>query len=122
MAFFKRKQPAPKPETGAKSAIAPVVTLIAADLALRLGDRLLRRGVERGLLKGQKAPSGRVIHGPDFRATVIGTVAAAVARRSVPGAILVGGGLIAKALRDRRRERLAAAKAASAEQDPDKTA
>jgi hypothetical protein len=122
MAFFRKKQAAPKAESAAKPPVSPLVTMIAADLALRVGDRLLRRGVERGLLKGAPAPSGKVIHGPDFRSTVIGTVAAAVARRSVPGAILVGGGLIAKALRDRHLARQAEANAAKAEQDRDKTA
>ena len=122
MAFFRKKQAAPKAQGAAKAPVSPLVTMVAADLALRVGDRLLRHGVERGLLKGAPAPSGKVIHGPDFRSTVIGTVAAAVARRSVPGAILVGGGLIAKALRDRHRARQAEAKAAKAEQDRDKTA
>ena len=110
MAFFKRKRAKQPAAAGAPPPVSPVVTLIAADLALRLGNRLLRGGVERGMLKGGKAPTGRVIPGVDFRSTIIGTVAVAVARRSVPGAILVGGGLLAKALRDRRKARLAQAK------------
>lgn len=102
MALF-RKARAPKSGTNSeKPALLPIVSLIAADLALRTGDRLVRRGVERGLLKGQPAKTARVIRGRTLTETVIGTVLAEVARRSVPGAILVGGGLLAKALRDRR--------------------
>jgi len=63
---------------------------------------LLRRTVELGLLKGKAVP-GKVIRGSTIKETLIGTALAAVARRSVPGAILVGGGLLAKAISDRRR-------------------
>ena len=35
--------------------------------------------------------------------TLIGTAIARVATRSVPGALLIGGGLLAKALYDRRK-------------------
>lgn len=106
MAFFKRKRPADQaPDnsaTGDKPTVSPIVTLIVADLAVRAGEKLVRRGVERGLLDGKPAKTSRVIRGPTFKETILGTVAAEVARRSVPGAILVGGGLIAKVLRDRR--------------------
>ena len=111
MAFFKRKPPqsktgaGDKAEAADKTALTPIVTLIAADLALRTGDRLVRRGIERGLLNGKAAKTSRVIRGRTLKETVIGTVLAEVARRSVPGAIIVGGGLVAKALRDRRRAR-----------------
>ena len=106
MAFFKRKPPqsktgaGDKAEAADKTALTPIVTLIAADLALRTGDRLVRRGIERGLLNGKAAKTSRVIRGRTLKETVIGTVLAEVA----PDAI-VGGGLVAKALRDRRRAR-----------------
>jgi len=119
MAFFKKKRVKQPAAAGQPPPVSPVVTLIAADLALRLGNRLLRGGVERGLLKGRKAPTGQMIPGADFRSTIIGTVAVAVARRSVPGAILVGGGLLAKALRDRRKARLAQAKAGITDKNGD---
>jgi hypothetical protein len=127
MAFFKRKLPPDKPgETdqtaGEPTPLSPIVTMIIADFALRAGDKLVRRGVERGLLGGKPAPEGRVIRGRTIGETVIGTVLAEVARRSVPGAILVGGGLIAKALRDRRLAREEAAKAALLPGDRDNSA
>lgn len=109
MALFKRKQPVDQApdKTADTPALSPIVTLIVADLAVRAGEKLVRRGVERGLLDGKLAKTSRVIRGPTFKETILGTVAAEVARRSVPGAILVGGGLIAKALRDRRLARKA---------------
>lgn len=127
MAFFRKKQPAEKPgETdqpaGAKTELSPIVSLIVADFAVRAGERLVRRGVERGLLGGKPAPEGRMIRGSSITETVIGTVLAEVARRSVPGAILVGGGLIAKALRDRRLAREEAARAALPPADADNSA
>lgn len=100
--FRKKKVEAPKPDT-----IAPVVALIAADVALRTGDTLLRRAIELALLKGTAAP-GRVIRGNTIKETVIGTALATIARRSIPGAILVGGGLAAKAISDRRKAKRAA--------------
>ena len=113
MAFFKRKQPPDKTVASDKQALSPpplspIVTLIVADLAVRAGDRLVRRGIERGLLDGKPAQTGRVIRGRTLTETVIGTVLAEVARRSVPGAIMGGGGLIAQALRDRRLAKKAA--------------
>ena len=120
MAFFKRRSP-PEPvakaadakddaatdlaATSEKPELSAIATLIVADLAVRAGDRLVRRGIERGLLGGKPAQTGRVIRGRTLKETVIGTVLAEIARRSVPGAIVVGGGLIAQALRDRRRAR-----------------
>lgn len=113
MALFRKKPPEPaQSDAPAKPAapplLGPIATVILADLALRGGQALVRRGVERGLLKGEPVPQGRVVHGQSLPETVVGTVLATMARRSVPGALLVGGGLIAKALADRYRARKAA--------------
>ncbi len=85
--------------------LSPITTLILADAAVRAGEALVRRGVQHGLLQGKAAKTSRVIRGRTLTETLIGTVLAEVARRSVPGAILVGGGLLAKALRDRSRSK-----------------
>lgn len=93
------KVPAPSPN--------PMTNLILADIALRTGGALLRRGVEKGLI-GSKLGSrkaGRVIKGRSMMQTLVGTAIARVATRSVPGAIVVGGGLLAKTLYDRKRSR-----------------
>lgn len=89
--------PAPSPN--------PLTNLILADIALRAGGALLRRSVEKGLVgtrMGSKK-AGRIIKGRNLTQTLVGTAIARVATRSVPGAIFVGGGLLAKTLYDRRR-------------------
>ncbi len=105
MGLFSRK-PAP-PVAPADSEAAPLAAVILTDIAVRTGQDLVRRGIETGLLGGKPAPTGRVIRGQTLTQTVVGTVLGEVARRSVPGALLVGGALLAQALRDRRRARAA---------------
>ncbi|CAM4012981.1 DUF4235 domain-containing protein [Novosphingobium lubricantis] len=89
----------------------PMTNLIIADLALRTGSLLLRRGVEKGLLGTRLGPdkAKRIIKGRTMMQTLVGTALARTATRSVPGAIVIGGGLVAKTLYDRRRARKAAA-------------
>ncbi|CAH0495807.1 hypothetical protein [Novosphingobium sp. CECT 9465] len=91
------KVPAPSPN--------PMTNLILADVALRAGGALLRHGVERGLIgtKLGKKKAGRVIKGRTMMQTLVGTAIARIATRSVPGAIIVGGGMLAKTLYDRKR-------------------
>lgn len=82
----------------------PMTTVLLADVALRAGGALLRRGVETGIL-GQKfgqKKAGNLVKGRSMTQTLVGTALARVATRSVPGAIVVGGGLLAKTLYDRR--------------------
>ncbi|MFX8370036.1 hypothetical protein ABTL62_19460, partial [Acinetobacter baumannii] len=54
---------------------------------------------------------GKIIKGRTIGHTLVGTALARVATGSVPGAIVVGGGLLAKTLYDRKRAREASAKA-----------
>jgi hypothetical protein len=51
---------------------------------------------------------GGLLPAPSLAGGLVGTAIARVATRSVPGAILVGGGLVAKALYERRKSRRAA--------------
>lgn len=94
--------PAPSPN--------PMTNLIIADLALRGGGRLLRHAVERTLLGTQysKAEARNLVKGRTLAQSLIGTAVVRLATRSVPGAILVGGSLLAKTLYDRRRGKAAA--------------
>lgn len=87
----------------------PVTSLILADIALRAGSALLRRGVEKGVLGHSlgKTKAGGIVRGQGLGKTLAGTALARVATGSVPGAIVVGGGLIAKTLYDRRRAKKA---------------
>lgn len=85
----------------------PMTNLIIADVALRGGGRLLRHVVERNLL-GVKYPADKardIVKGRSMTQTLLGTAVARIATRSVPGALLVGGGLIAKTLYDRSKKR-----------------
>lgn len=83
----------------------PMTNLIIADIILRGGGRLLRNLVERNVLKTKYPPATAksIVSGRGMAQTLIGTAVARIATRSVPGAILVGGGLVAKALYDRRK-------------------
>ena len=118
MALFKRKKiSAGVAKTGAdaadKAALSPnpMTNILLADIALRAGGALLKRGVERGVM-GQKLgakKAARVIKGRSMTQTLIGTALARMATRSVPGAIVVGGGLLAKTLYDRRKGKAARA-------------
>ena len=85
----------------------PMTNLIIADIALRGGGRLLRHVVERSLLGLKYSPdkARNIVKGRGMAQTLIGTAVARVATRSVPGALLIGGGLLAKTLYDRSRKR-----------------
>jgi hypothetical protein len=85
----------------------PLTNLIIADIALRGGGRLLRHVVERALLGVAYSPdkARRIVKGRGMGQTLVGTAVARIATRSVPGALLVGGGLLAKTLYDRSRKR-----------------
>lgn len=120
------KRPASKPaeaEAAAESPdpVGPVTRTILAGIALRAGSTLLKRSVDRGILgvapgvlksaakaAGAKAAE-QVAKAPKPKrsmATRLLTAAATrIATRSVPGAIVVGGALLAKTLHERRKNR-----------------
>lgn len=91
----------------------PMTNLIIADLALRGGGQLLRHAVERGVLgaKFGKGKANRIVGGSTMAQTLIGAAVARIATRSVPGALLIGGGLLAKTLFDRRHSKAEARRA-----------
>lgn len=106
----------PLPETVASPSPSPMTNLILADVLLRAGGSLLRRTVETGVL-GQtfgKNKAKKIVKSRSMTQTLIGTAIARIATRSVPGAILVGGGLLAKTLYDRRRKAKARIEGAAA--------
>lgn len=88
----------------------PMTNLVLADFALRGGGQLLRHAVERTLLgaKYSKEDAKNLVKGRSMAQTLFGTALARIATRSVPGALLVGGGLLAKTLYDRRKGKAAA--------------
>ncbi len=92
-------------DAAAKPTPNPMTNMILADLVLRGGGALMRRAVEKSLL-GRAIGTGKaekVIKGRTMGQTLLGTAVARIATRSVPGAIIVGGGLLAKALYDRKK-------------------
>jgi len=83
----------------------PVANIVLADIALRGGGMLLRRAVEKGILtiRYDHGRAKRLIKDRTLGQTLVSTALAKVATRSVPGAIVIGGGLVAKALFDRAK-------------------
>jgi hypothetical protein len=73
---------------------------------MRTGGELVRMGVEAALLgrrygsrKASKAAAGRTL-----KQTLVGAALGRIATRSVPGALLVSGGMLAKTLYDRTQD------------------
>ena len=83
----------------------PMTNLILTDLLLRGGGQIMRHAVEGALLttKFDKKKAKKIISGRSMTQTLISTAVARVATRSVPGMILVGGGMVAKMLYDRKQ-------------------
>ncbi|MET0180164.1 MAG: hypothetical protein ABW194_06730 [Novosphingobium sp.] len=88
----------------------PMTNLILTDLLLRGGGQFMRHAVEGALLKTKYEPgkAKKIIGGRTMTQTLISTAIARIATRSVPGAILVGGGMLAKMLYDRNQNNRAA--------------
>ena len=84
---------------------------LLATLARQHGGKLLDAAIERLIPAEAKAADQK----KSVSGSVANAVLARVALRSVPGAILVGGGILAKRLHDKRKARLAAEREAKAE-------
>jgi hypothetical protein len=80
----------------------PMTNLVLSDVVLRTGGTVLRHAVERAMLGKAYTPAKaqKVISGRSIGQTLVGAALARVATTSVPGAIVVGGGLLAKTLYD----------------------
>lgn len=85
----------------------PATNFILADIAIRAGTYLARRGVEKGLLANRygKQTAGQIVENKGLGQSLVSFALARIATRSVPGAIVVGGGALAKSLYDRRKNR-----------------
>ena len=85
----------------------PMTNVVLADIALRTGGQLMRHAIERSVLgmKYDKKKARDIVKGRSMTQALVGTAIARLATRSVPGALLVGGGMLAKALFDRRKSR-----------------
>jgi hypothetical protein len=85
----------------------PATNLLVADLAMRASSRLFRRTMEKGLLRLKFPPekAHEIVEGRSMAQTLIAAGIARVATRSIPGALLVTGGIVAKSILDRSLSR-----------------
>jgi hypothetical protein len=90
-----QKVPGPSPN--------PATNVLIAEILVRSAGRLARRAMEKGLLKArfEHEQAVAIVEGRGLAHTLVSTTVSRVATRSVPGALLVGGGLIAKTIYDR---------------------
>lgn len=86
----------------------PATNLMMADIAIRAGSYIVRRSIEKGFLRGRygKHTAKAIVKNKTMGQTLLSFALARVATRNVPGAIVVGGGALAKTLLDRRKSRL----------------
>ena len=91
----------------------PATNLMMADIALRTGSYLMRNLVERKILGKRygKVDAKKIIASRSVKQTVATVIVSKVATKSVPGAVLVGSGLIVKTLFDRSQKRRKAKRA-----------
>ncbi|RKF21673.1 hypothetical protein D6851_06450 [Altericroceibacterium spongiae] len=85
----------------------PATNLMIADIATRAASRIFRRGVEKNLLRKHytKAERQAILDERSLGETLTSVIVARIATKSLPGAMIVGGGLAAKALVDRSLSR-----------------
>lgn len=81
--------------------------LMIAEIAVASAGRIARRSMEKGLLKAkfEREQAVAIVEGRGMAHTMITAAIARVATRSLPGALLVGGGLFAKVVFDRTLSR-----------------
>ena len=91
----------------------PATNLLIADVVLRGLSRLVRGNIEKTMLRAQYEPeeAKRILKGQTLGQRAVQLTASRVAMRSIPGALLVTGGLLAKAMFDRSRSKREAERA-----------
>ncbi len=91
----------------------PATNILIHDIALRSVGRVARIALEKGLLGKRYGAdfAKRAVENRSLLQTVAAYGVTKLATRSVPGALLVGGGLLAKTLYDRSQSRRAARRA-----------
>ena len=83
----------------------PATNIMLADVTIRAGSYILRRSVEKGFLRGRygRDTARDIIRNKSLGTSLMSFALARIATRSLPGAVLVGGGALAKTLYDRRK-------------------
>ena len=111
----------PETATDSPDPVGPLTRGILAGIAMRAGSTFLKRSVDRGILgaapealkSAARAAGTAVAAAPKPKskgrmgigARLLTAAATRIATRSVPGAIVVGGALLAKTLHDHRKNR-----------------
>jgi len=90
----------------------PAANLIMANAIVRTGSILLRRAVDKRMLRGRygKDTAEAAAENQGLGSTLTALALSKVAARSSTGAVVVGGGMLAMALYDRRQAKKARAK------------
>lgn len=111
----KLKSAARKARTRTKNALAkipgpstnPATNLLILDVAMRGASLVAGRAMERALLRTryQREKAHDIVKGRSMLKSLTATGVARIATRSVPGFLLVTGGLLAKAVIDRSLSR-----------------
>ena len=91
----------------------PATNLMMTELALRVGSHLVRNLAQRRLLGPRygTADAKKILANRTMKQTAASMLVSRIATRSVPGAVLVGTGLLAKTLFDRSQKRRKAQRA-----------
>lgn len=90
----------------------PATNLLIHDITMRAGGRMLRHTIEKGLLRGRYGGdhAKAIVENRSLLQTLLSGLVARYATRSLPGAALIGTGLVAKTLYDRRQSKKGNAK------------
>ena len=90
----------------------PATNILIADIVLRGAGRIMRNGLQKGMLQaGYSRETARdMINNRTLASSLLLYGASKIATRSIPGALIVGGGLVAKTLYDRGLSRTKARK------------
>ncbi|WP_394269586.1 hypothetical protein [Qipengyuania sp.] len=85
----------------------PATNLMFADVAIRAASYVVRRTIERGMLRGRYGPNTAksIIENKSLGQTLTSFALARLATRNLPGAVVVGGGALAKTLYDRSKSK-----------------
>lgn len=103
---IREETPADRDEVPGPST-SPATNLFLADLIIRAGSYVVRDAVERGMLTGRygSTTARDIVRNKTLGQQAISFGLAKLATRNLPGALLVGGGALAKTLYDRSQRR-----------------
>ncbi|OCC23661.1 hypothetical protein MB02_10880 [Croceicoccus estronivorus] len=85
----------------------PTTNLLIGDILMRGGTTLARLAIEKALVRSRYNPQAakQILASQTLGRRIFSANASRLATRSLPGALLIGTGLMAKALLDRARAR-----------------